>query len=282
MTIRTLCARLGFGLAVAGAMTGNASALVFDSGTTENFSDTVPEGIQVYDSPAAVPTTLNVLAGASVGSTTLVHDFSVLNAFPGATFGDTVRGFDQSDVNLHGGTFRTLDLANGAHGTILGGTFTCGGSARCVGLFDSSTATIAGGDFATAPVFAFDSSRLAVTGGSLGGGVVADHGEAAIHGGDVGSVQATNGVVTLFGSSFVVHEDGVADPILTTYGVIPEFTHGTISGTLGDGTVLTDMPYQVGNNGNIVIAAAVPEPSTLAFLAAGAGLVAGVARRRRH
>jgi hypothetical protein len=135
--------------------------------------------------------------------------------------------------------------------------------------------------FVGQPVIAYDSASLTVAGGSFGGGLVADRGSIDLRGGSVQSLQSTNAVFTVYGRHFAVYVDGQAQPLFRGSGVIPEFTRGTVRGTLDDGTPLADVPYLVGNNGRIVISA-VPEPGGAAMLGVGLLAVLGLTRRRRR
>ena len=102
-----------------------------------------------------------------------------------------------------------------------------------------------------------------ILGGSFLAGLQADRGTVDVYGGDIASVRSTNSTMTIFGTGFVIFEAGVVAPLFTGYGEIPEFIQGVIGGTLSNGAVRRNMPYQVGNNGRIVISM-VPEPALLA------------------
>lgn len=257
-----------------------AHAVVFDNGTVNDFSGVEPaDGLFVLDGPGGQPTTVNVRAGAMLGSTSEVSGGSLIRTDAGSTFADTLRSVDAARLELSGGSFRVIDLENNSTATISGGGFSCAGSGRCMGLFDSSRATISGGGFTDQPIIAYGTSQLTVLGGSFGGGLWADRGTIDLFGGDVQSMQSTNAVFTVYGSDFVVYENGGTDPLFTGFGEIPEFTTGVLDGRLADGTALSSLPYLVGNNGRIVLAP-VPEPAVSALLAAGLVTLAGLGRRR--
>ena len=77
-------------------------ALLFDNGQVNDFSGTEPTGADVQDSATGDPTTLNVLSGATLGSTQ-VFDHSILTVQSGATFVNTISGEDLSAVSILGG-----------------------------------------------------------------------------------------------------------------------------------------------------------------------------------
>lgn len=256
----------------------DAHAIVFDNGMVNNFEGVLQgEGLLVDDGPGAQPTTVNVLDGAFIGSTSEVTGGSLIRAHAGSIFADTLRSLDFSRLDLLGGSFRTVDTAGDSAATVSGGIFSCVGSGRCMGLFDNSSATINGGVFDAAPLIAYGTSRLTVLGGTFGGGLQADRGTVDVYGGAMQSLQSTNAVLTVYGSAFTVYADGQPTPLFTGFGEIPEFMHGVIDGTLADGTAFSAMPYGVGNNGRIVLVM-VPEPAAAALFAAGLALLIALRR----
>lgn len=263
---------------LAGTLAASARAdVVFADGAEHTYAGTDSGGLQVRDAPDGSPTQVDVLAGASLGSVSSVAGASVLRVQPGASFADRLSAAGTARLEVSGGSFRTIDILEGAHADIAGGSFSCAGSGRCVGLFDASTATIRGGDFDNAPVVALEQSTLAVLGGSFAAGLEADRGTVDVLGGAVGRLQATNATLTLVGGAFVVMPAGAGGPLFTGHGEIGEFSSGLLDGVLADGTVLVGVPYAVGNNGRLVLS---PVPAPAAVWLFGAGLAVLVARIR--
>ena len=233
-------------------------SLLFDNGQVNDFSGTEPTGADVQDSATGDPTTLNVLSGATLGSTH-VFDHSILTVRSGATFVNTISGQDLSTVSILGGDIVEVDLLNQSVGTISDGVFTCGG--RCVGLFDSADVSISGGSFGNPTgisILAQEESTATLSDGTFQGDVrAADDSAIEILGGSLSGITATErAIITLFGSDFIASEGG--SPVLTGFGEIMDQFNGTITGTLSDGTPLNISALNGVGGSKIVLAAQSP------------------------
>ncbi len=180
----------------------------------------------------------------------------------GAIFSNAARiTVSSGSVSVSGSGTNGLDAANGSTATVTGGTFTASGSGgSIVTPFATPGPTISAVD-----LYAESKSTITVTGGNF----------IASGTGATGFDAINNGVIDLFGTGFTVNGSPATGPL--TSG------SGTISGTLLNGNVLTNLPYAITGGTIEFNVAAAPEPSQYAALGLGVlglGVLALRARRR--
>lgn len=227
LTAAGLCAALSAGSA--------AAQVVYDNGMTNLLNSPVASGVEVRDSATNMPTTLNVEAPATIGSTASasinVFDNSILNLsggtlddelflynngtayVTGGTIGDDITTNDNSSVVIDAVTVDDdLEATGSSTMTINGGSFD-----EDVEAADSAVVAIYGGMFQTgsdpANIEAAGMSTINIYGGVFGSGTTetdptdgyigaVENGVVNIHGGDVAGQQngiqaAGNGVVNI-------------------------------------------------------------------------------------
>ncbi len=190
------------------------------------------------------------LIGGSVGFM-VAYDHSNVNISGGST--SFLLSFDQSTVNMTGGSIDELD-GQGKKVTVSGGTITSQLAANSKtdymgNSLGSSIVDVYGGNL-EGKIAAYNDGILNLFGGSLDGDIYAEFG----------------GTVNFYGNGLTA---SLIDSKYNNY-----FSLYSLSGTLADGTVLTDKNFQVLNDGvayghatfNLINSAAVPEPGSTAFL----------------
>lgn len=248
------------------------------------YSDGGTHNIDTESGPISLSnqTTLNVLTSGTVV------------AFTGGGNPDTGEGIEASStsvVNINGGTvlaangsdnsetcvgievssFSVANINTGKVEAANGG----GESDDCIGIeaFSNSVANINGGSidtFAgggnsqiTLGIEAFSNSTVNINGGTF---------DTALGG---GSSDTTEGIEALSNSTVNVYGTGFNYPL----GPINDLS-GDITGTLANGNSV-NLTFTQQNAGEIVLQAAVPEPSTWAMTAAGVGGLLMFRKRRR-
>ena len=200
-------------------LTAVGKANLYNNGEANNIDFEIPGPITIENSQYGHPTTVNLLAGGSIGGIAYPTHASVFNIYDGSVYGIDAQSI--SEVNLLGGS-------------VGGGRLKAWGGTRVM---------ISGGNVSDITV-SFDNSQLTITGGSVGqvesyspkpivvsGGIVSGP---LLLAGPAESIQAE-----IFGTGFRI--DGV--PV--DYGVIPAVNPNsngwndepfrTLSGTLLDG-----------------------------------------------
>ncbi len=220
------------------ATTPAAAVTIFENGAVNDFSGSDPTGAIVRDSVGSLPTTLNLLPGASLGPTS-IEDSSVLNMGPSASV-TQIDALGSARVDLSGGTLQALDYQGGSGGSIAGGAFS-GCSGRCLGLFGTAEVDVSGGSLSNGlqtVVSVNDDAALSITGGAFEGIVRAeDDALIEIFGGSIERIVATEqSTIVLYGDDFVASEGG--SPVLVGFGDIDEGFNGTITGSLADASNL--------------------------------------------
>ncbi len=216
----------------------------------------------------AVPTR-NAVVGYALGEYGYYYIPSspTVSLVPGGSVNGSFEVYNSSTVNISGGSVGGLDTHNSSTVNISGGS---------VGGLDtegSETINISGG--VVRLLYTLQSSTVNLSGGSILGSVDAtDLNTINISGGSIG------GSLFAFRSSvFNFYGSGLTAPLVDpNYG---SFSRYSLSGTLLDGTVLTDKNLFISNNGGSAHFTLnnVPEPGALALLM---GIVPGVMLLRRR
>ncbi|MEM9365907.1 MAG: hypothetical protein AAGD07_07905 [Planctomycetota bacterium] len=237
--------------------TGQA-AIVFNDGETHVVDDLVVDFIEVRNSPGGMPTTVTFEPGAAV----IRRD----------RFDDSVFVRGESTINIQAGRYaHDVSAYNDGRLNISAGQFNDDIYAQ-----DQATVVISGGTIED-DVEAYDSSEILMTAGSVGEDIEVLGGSMRISGGTIAANGITNldvglgvgdgGSIELIGSDFLLNGIPIAS------GEVPDL-FGFLSGVLADGTPFTNVPFLrdldfTGNLGTLTVTA-VPEPSAIAFLIAGA------------
>jgi hypothetical protein len=244
----------------------------FKDGQTHNIGWEIPDDVWVDYKAPNMNTTVNLLNGGSIPSPY------------------TLQGFNNSRLNVSGGSVNALNTYNTSHLTMSGGnvnsdlyahdnsqiTMSGGVVSRYLFADDSSQITISGGTVYVS-VNAYNNGQITISGGSLGINGFHAYGNGRIDwsGGTLvgnGDIQLDGfAVLALDGSNFAI--DGV--PFVS--GEITSILGGDYSndpfrrltGTLAKGDIINNQ-FRIGNDAKIVL---VPEPATLLLLGFGAVLL---------
>lgn len=250
------------------ALQANART-VYEDGQTTTVDDTVNDFIEVFDD----------FSGLFPQSTTVFFETGA--NITGEFDDDTVYVADTSTVIINGGNFSNDVTADFFATMIING----GVMNDDVNAFENAYIEIHGGSIAD-DVFAFtDGSGLPtirIFGGTFGEDIETVGGVIEISGGTIAAKESANGglYVDEFGLIQIEGSDFSIDGSPVGLGFVTPLS-GLLSGTLGDGTAFTDVPFDrdpSGDEGSGVILL-VPEPTSLA--AFGLGGLCLMARRRR-
>ncbi|MHC4742398.1 MAG: PEP-CTERM sorting domain-containing protein [Planctomycetota bacterium] len=206
------------------------AVIEFKGGLTHDIDYQINDDVWVdYQSPGA-GTTLNILDGANVFF---------------------VKGWEDSIINVFGGTMDRLVARDSSHVTLSGG--------------------------AMHGLEAHDRSQVAVSGGSRDFIWVLESSEAVISAGKVNRLVAdVEGILTIHGSDFAV--DGTPVGYTGLYSILrgdsKDESYRQLTGTLLSGEPL-DSNFLIGHSAKIIL---VPEPATLLLLGLG-GLILRKGRR---
>jgi len=226
---------------LAGWMAGTARAtVIFDDGAVHDITWTINDHVEVRDDSSGNATTVNLLSGANLTHNLLVYDNSQVNLSGGSVNG--LYAYDSSTVDISGGSVSGLLALETSSVDISGGYL--GGDVRTMG-----------------------SRQMVISGGSGISGITIEQSSSITRVGDDFSL---NGIGVPYGE---YTQTGFWSP-----GQEPETL---ITGTLANGDAVGYAGYRFGSlhiseNGRLVL---VPEPATLSLLALG-GLA--VIRRRKH
>ncbi len=231
---------------------------------------------------------VNIYGGNQPGIST--HDNSKLNVYGGTQ--SFFVGFDHSAVNLAGGSFDFMLLFDYTQVNMSGGYVSdLEGQAQSV--------TISGG---TVDQLVANAQSSGLTGDILGSSIV------DVSGGDIGQASAYNlgilnvrggiyadRIIAAFGGTVNVYGTDLSatllDPNFT--GIGSSYSRYALSGTLGDGSVLTNHDLLIRNDQpgdgsvgpssfNLISTATAPEPGSRALLWTGLLPVAAVFLQRRR
>ena len=258
--------------------------VVFDNGATNIIDTTIPDYVEVEDSPGGATTTVvvnspaQIQLGDPVGDDGLYLFDSSIGIINGGTIVQDVGADHQSSVTVNAGSILDdlqgfADATINLHGGTVGGDFE---------IYDGVAATISGG-FVGGDLQVFSPfASLSMTGGTIGEDIQVD-GFMSIRGGiflgqnlDFG-LATLGGQIVLFGTNFRI--DGIP---VGNGDIVPEF--GILTGVLENGD-----PINIPINRNplnsvdpidIGTITLVPEPST--GLLAGIAVMAIALRRRRR
>lgn len=242
--------------------------VLFNDGQSHTVDGLVDDYVEVSNAAGGFVTTVTFESGASVTGTdrfddsVFVNGDSIVNV-RGGRFVDDVSAYQRSELNISGGQFLDDIFAT-----------------------NRAVVNLSGGVVAD-DLEAFGNSRVVMTGGSIGEDVEAVGGSIQISGGifsagginnlDAGLGVARGGSIELIGSDFRLdgHSIGFGDLMSES---------GFLSGILADGTAFSDIPFtrnllDNGDLGTLTISA-IPEPSSVLILTAGALIV--IERRRRR
>jgi PEP-CTERM motif len=243
-------------------------------------------------------TSHTIVNGGNFDEDIEANGFSIVD-INGGTFQTAVDGNDRANVqannnavvNLHGGVFGSNTSATGAKGGI-------------VSLLDSQVNIFTGADISRQPNGLIASGNGVInvfgfTGGQPASLNASGNGKINIMDGPLTNLDARGTGISLFGTdgslNNIVAEDSA---VLTIYGTnfkalfgtvtLPygpiSLSSGNISGTLADGTSITNVPFSrvlgTGTRGAMVLAAPVPEPGAMALF--GIGLLSITAMRRNR
>ena len=224
---------------------------------------------------------------------------TIVNILDGGVIPNSINGYQDSHINVLGGTITNLLGFNENSQAIISG-----GSIKKLRAWDSSNITVSGGsidsylyahhnsqvnisDGSKGYLGAFQDSKVNISGGSVVGQLIVDDNSTVnIIGGTVGGILYTylNGIIYLNGTGFAVNATPLVNGAkLSEFGTLIEngdldYYTGTITGTLADGVDL-DNTFEIYNTGtyegiaDIII---IPEPTTLLLFGLG-----GLALRKR-
>ena len=218
-----------------------ASALIVSTNQTISaLNSPINDNVYVVTSPTGSPT-VNLVDGGTITGFLFVQDTSTLNVSGGNIEG-FVETFDTSTVNLSGGTIGgNLLVQNSSTLNVSGGTI--GGT---LAAYDASTVNVSGGNIGGA-LFAYHTSTVNVSGGNITRSLFAYHTSTLnVSGGNIQSNLGAYDTSTVNLSGGTIAGDlGVIGPNarLNVFGTGLSLTNGVLSGTLADGTPISERVY---------------------------------------
>lgn len=262
MSLSLLC------LAVLG-QSGSLMGAVINYNTTINASNSYPsESVEVGLGMGAPPPTVGIVAGGVVGGDVRVYRVSVLN-MSGGQVGGLLQAKNASQANLSGGVVGSAQAVESGTLNISGGVVSSN-----VDTYNIGTANISGGTIQGTLIGNF-ASTIEVTGGTIQGSLQAiDSSQVTLYGGNYSGGLVAGGVGTLdvyggqIAGSLYVHSMGK----INVYGTNLQIAGSTLTGTLADGTPISNFVIDGPSPGSIVLhdfQFPIPEPSSFALALLG-------------
>jgi hypothetical protein len=227
----------------------------FNNGGTQDVNYQLNDDVWVdYYQASVMQTIVNLLKGGNIPSPYILQGFnnSRINISGGTI--DHLQIYNSSQVTMSSGTVNYLQTYNNSRGTMSSGTVNClqtygssqvtmsGGTVNALQTNDSSQATMSGGQVSQ-NLSASGSSQITISGGTIGGVLL-------------GTSANSSATLIIHGSNFTIDGKPVVFGEITNLssifgGACENEPHRRLTGTLANGNII-DSPFQIGYDAKIV------------------------------
>lgn len=241
----------------------------FKDGQIHNIDYQIDDDVWVDWEAPGMETTVNLLDGGGISNNLQGFEDSSINILGGSTY--NLWAYNSSEVTMSGGSIgKRLWAYDSSQVTMSGGSI--GGD---LWAYNSSQVNISGGSISW--LYPYESSQVTMSGGSVGYLETYGSSQVTLSGGEIGGGLwlGDSATLTIHGLDFAIDGQPFGYGELTSirggdYGSEP-YRH--LTGMLASGDPLSN-DFRIGQNAKIIL---VPEPATLLLL----GLGAMILRKRR-